>query len=77
MSRPVTIFEVYRRQRCLNQSELARKTGIHQARISLIERQEVVPNEREINALADYFGISVEQVKCLVAKAKKATVRRS
>lgn len=51
-----------REQRNLNQSELARATGLKQQMISHWESNKGLPNIDFCVILADYYGISVDEL---------------
>jgi predicted transcriptional regulator len=65
MALPVTALEIERRKRFLSQWELARRTGIVQPRLSLIERGYVSPKPKEVEAICNSLGISNEQASHL------------
>jgi transcriptional regulator with XRE-family HTH domain len=49
-----------REERKLTQRNLALKTGISNATISRIEKNEVNPDTDTVNKLADYFGVTTD-----------------
>ena len=49
-----------RKQNNLSQKDLAKKTGLTQAAISLWERGERLPNAQTILPLSQYFNVSVD-----------------
>lgn len=62
MAFPVSRLEAERRRRYMSQWELARVTGIIQPRLSLIERGEVKPRDKEIESIARALGKSIDDV---------------
>jgi len=56
MDRKKSAVKVLRISRGWDQSELAKKSGLHQSRISMIENG-LEPNEKDLNALKRAFGI--------------------
>jgi ribosome-binding protein aMBF1 (putative translation factor) len=58
-----------REKRGLSQSELARRTGIHQTEISRIERGSGNPTERTLLRLADALGADLQLVDRDIAAA--------
>lgn len=51
-----------RESRGLSQSELAKKTGIKQQNISRWEKGEVLPSIENIEILADFYGITIDEL---------------
>lgn len=61
----MTIGEVFKEQRLLrgvSQKEVAKATGISQKAISFWERNERTPNIADCIKLADYYGISLDEL---------------
>lgn len=50
------------RERKLSQTALAKTTGISQASISRYLSGEVPPGARELKSLADFFGLSMDEL---------------
>ena len=56
-------LKILRTIKNVNQYDLALRTGIHQPKISLIERGYVKPSEHDKTALADALGVKVEEIE--------------
>lgn len=55
-------LKAQRKQRGLTQMELAKETGIPQSTISAWEKGVNVPNVADCIKLADFYGISVDEL---------------
>lgn len=58
----MNLFEARARQRA-TQWDLRRETGIHQSKISLIERGYVEPSPAEKSMLAAALGMAVDEIQ--------------
>lgn len=67
----VTKLYLLRAERALRQGDLAELSGIHRSRISLIERGESRPSEREEVGLARALGLSIGELAELVHEARQ------
>lgn len=76
MAFPVTKLEVERRKRFMSQWDLARSTGIIQARLSLIERGEIKPKQYEVEAISKALGISSSEVLALLCGGNQVAHQR-
>lgn len=55
-------FKYYREEKGLSQRELAKKTGISQQAFSCWERNERTPNMDDCIILANFYGISLDEL---------------
>ncbi|MEK3821351.1 helix-turn-helix transcriptional regulator [Cytobacillus sp. FSL W8-0315] len=55
-------LKVLRLRNRLKQNEVARKTGISVYLISHYERNEMIPNEEKIKKLAEFYGVTVDEI---------------
>lgn len=51
-----------RKMHNITQNELAKATGIPQNTISWIEKEKGLPNIQQIVVLADFYGISIDEL---------------
>ena len=56
------LFKEYRQAKGVSQQEVATATGISQKAISFWERNERTPNIVDCIKLADYYGISLDEL---------------
>lgn len=61
-----------REQRSLSQGELADAVKVHQSHISKIERGKKLPSIEVLQGLANYFGVTVDE---LLANQPQATTQ--
>ena len=60
--REITVLEFKRRRLGLSQWDLARRSGIVQSRLSLIERVQVYPKEKEAVVIAKHLNVSLRSI---------------
>lgn len=54
---------IARAKKRVTQWDLRRETGIHQSRVSLIERGYVVPTQKEKEMIANVLGFKVAEIE--------------
>lgn len=62
-------LKVLRLRSRLKQDEVVRKTGITRTLISKYERNEMRPTEENLEKLAEFYGVPVEQITEEIDKA--------
>ena len=55
-------FKYIRKEKNISQMQIAKETGISQKAISFWERNERTPNIIDCIKLADYFGVSLDEL---------------